>query len=127
MQTTMAARVAQPTAPAPAARAPIDWEAAIRLPAFAALVRSRRRFVTPAALGAFAWITAWLVLVAYAHDFMGKQITGGVSVMLVTGLSQFIVVWALTVAYLRRARNVWGPLQRRAIAELEATLIGERS
>ena len=47
--------------------------------------------------------------------------------MLVTGLSQFVVVWALTLAYLRRARDVWAPLQRQAIAELEATLIGERS
>jgi uncharacterized membrane protein (DUF485 family) len=127
MQTTTAAPAAQPTAPAPTAGPPIDWEAAIRLPAFATLVRSRRRFVTPAAVGAFAWITAWLVLVAYAHDFMGTQITAGVSVMLVTGLSQFVVVWALTLAYLRRARTVWGPLQRQAIAELEATLIGERS
>ena len=127
MQTMTAARVAQPTAPAPEAGPPIDWEAAIRLPAFAALVRSRRRFVAPAAVGAFAWITSWLVLVAYAHDFMGTQITRGVSAMLVTGLSQFVVVWALTLAYLRRARDVWAPLQRQAIAELEATLIGERS
>lgn len=104
----------------------IDWEAAIRLPAFAELRRRRRRFVAPAAIGAFAWITLWLVLVAYAQHFMGREIIDGVSVMLVTGLSQFVVVWALAAGYLRRARNDWAPLQRRAIQELEASLAGER-
>src|SRR4051812_15532332 len=101
---------------------PVDWEAAIRLPAFAALLRSRRRFIVPAATGALVWITAWLLLVGYAHRFMGRELIDGVSVMLVTGLSQFVVVWVLAVGYLRRARNDWAPLQRRPIAELEASL-----
>jgi uncharacterized membrane protein (DUF485 family) len=137
MQTTSARRADQPPLPASAAAvaatptpttAParaIDWEAAIRLPAFTELLRSRRRFVVPAATGAFAWITLWLVLVGYAHDFMGHELAHGVSVMLVTGLSQFVVVWTLTVAYLRRARLVWRPLQERAIAQLEAAQGGE--
>ncbi|WCB96497.1 hypothetical protein DSM104299_05256 [Baekduia alba] len=113
--------------PAAPARAAIDWEAAIRLPAFTELRRRRRRFVAPAAIGAFAWITLWLVLVAYAHRFMGHQIIDGVSVMLVTGLSQFVLVWILAAGYLRRARRDWAPLQRRAIQELEAMLTGERA
>jgi uncharacterized membrane protein (DUF485 family) len=97
----------------------IDWEAAIRDPAFRALIASRRRFVVPAAVGSFAWVLVWLLLVAYAQDFMGRQVTDGVSVMFVTGLSQFVVAWALTWTYLRRSRQVWRPLQDKAIAALD--------
>jgi uncharacterized membrane protein (DUF485 family) len=104
----------------------IDWEAAIRDPAFVELVRSRRRFVVPAAACAFTWIVAWLLLVAYAQEFMGREVVDGVSVMFVTGLSQFVVAWALAWAYLRRARRVWRPLEQRAIAALEARIGGPR-
>ena len=135
MQTTTAPGADQLPLPADAPASPgpehtvaaIDWEAAIRLPAFAELRRRRRRFVAPAAIGAFAWVTLWLVLVAYAHRFMGREIVDGVSVMLVTGLSQFALVWVLAAGYLRRARRDWAPLQRRAIQELEATLGGDRA
>lgn len=109
----------EPAAP-PRAEPAIDWEAAIRLPAFTELVRSRRRFVTPAALAAFGWVTLWLVLVGYAPGLMGREVLPGVSLMFVTGLSQFAVVWALAWLYLRRARLVWAPLQRRAIDALLA-------
>jgi uncharacterized membrane protein (DUF485 family) len=129
MPSTTAPRAGEFVVPATSAQpssAAIDWEAAIKLPAFTELLRRRRRFVVPAALGAFAWITVWLVLVAYAHDLMGTEIVHGVSVMLVTGLSQFVVAWALAAAYLRRARRVWAPLQRQAIAQLDAARAGER-
>jgi uncharacterized membrane protein (DUF485 family) len=111
-------------APTPAPAGTIDWEAAIRDPAFRALVVSRRRFVVPAAVGSFAWILIWLLLVAYAQDFMGRQIADGVSVMFVTGLSQFAVAWAVTWSYLRRSRLVWRPLQEQAIAALERHRVG---
>lgn len=126
MQSKMSAMSAQPTLASEPEERAVEWEAAIRLPSFVELTRSRRRFVVPAAVGAFAWIVAWLMLVAYAPGLMGTEIVRGVSVMLVTGLSQFVVVWALTWWYLRRARGVWAPLQRRAIEELEALRAGER-
>ena len=80
--------------------------------------RSRRRFVAPGAVAALTSITAWLVLVAYAHGLMGSEIADGVSMMLVTGLAQFVMVWTLTWLYLRRSRRVVGaaaaPGDRRA-------------
>jgi uncharacterized membrane protein (DUF485 family) len=132
MQTSMSPGVAvgvaradvAPTTAPPAPVGAVDWEAAIRDPAFRALVASRRRFVVPAAVGSFAWVLAWLLLVAYAQDFMGRQVVDGVSVMFVTGLSQFLVAWAVTWTYLRRSRLVWRPLQQQAIAALEAHRIG---
>jgi uncharacterized membrane protein (DUF485 family) len=100
--------------------ADIDWEAAIASPSFRALRRSRLRFVVPAAVGAFAWITLWLVLVAYAPNLMGERVAPGVSLMYVMGLSQFALAWAIAWRYLRLSAGRWTTLRHRAIADLEA-------
>jgi uncharacterized membrane protein (DUF485 family) len=98
----------------------IDWEAAIASPSFRALRRSRQHFVVPAAVGAFAWITLWLVLVAYAPKLMGERIAPGVSLMYAMGLSQFALAWALAWRYLRLSAGRWTTLRHRAIADVEA-------
>lgn len=100
--------------------AKIDWEAAIEEPAFKELVRSRRRFVVPAATGALACVTLWLALVAYVPDFMGRLVLDGVTVMYLTGLVNFLVVWTLSWLYIHRSRLVWAPLEGRAIDAVNA-------
>jgi uncharacterized membrane protein (DUF485 family) len=114
---TMTVVAAQPAAPS---SPDVDWEAAIREPAFVALSRSRRRFVVPAAAGAFAWVALWLVLVGFDPGLMGKQPTAGMSWTLIGGASQFVVVWAIAWAYMRRSRLVWEPMRAAAIAAFEA-------
>lgn len=102
---------------APAAR-DIDWDAAIQEPGFQELLRRRRRFVVPAAVGALAWMLLWVVLIAYAPEFMGRSIYEGLTVAYLTGLSQYLVVWGISWLYLRKARREWAPLQRQAIERL---------
>jgi uncharacterized membrane protein (DUF485 family) len=105
-------------APVRAAPAEIDWDAAVEEPAFRDLVRSRRRFVLPAVVGALTWMLLWVVLIAYAPDFMGRSIYEGLTVAYLTGLSQYVVVWVLSWLYLRKSKREWAPLQRRAIERL---------
>ena len=109
--------------PAPPAR-DIDWDAAVQEPGFQELIRRRRRFVVPAAVFALTWMLLWVILIAYAPDFMGRSIYEGLTVAYLTGLSQYVVVWGISWLYLRKARLEWAPLQRQAIERLQDNLGG---
>lgn len=96
----------------------VDWDAAVEGAAFKELRRSRQGFIVPAAIGALTWMLLWVVLIAYAPDFMGSSVYEGLTLAYVTGLSQYVLVWVLAWLYLRKARREWAPLQRRAIESL---------
>jgi uncharacterized membrane protein (DUF485 family) len=99
--------------PAPG-RGGIDWIAAERSPEFQELVRKRRAFVLPATIFYLVWFFGFILLTAYAEDFMGKSVIDGLTVGYCLALSQFIMVWVLTAMYLKRADRVFDPLARRA-------------
>jgi uncharacterized membrane protein (DUF485 family) len=92
----------------------IDWLAAERSPEFRELVKKRRAFVLPATVFFLAWFFGFILLTAYAEDFMGKSIYEGLTVGYVLALSQFLMVWILTAWYLRIADRVLDPLAERA-------------
>jgi uncharacterized membrane protein (DUF485 family) len=102
---------------------PVDWEAIERSPEFRELVARRRRFVVPATIFFLAWYLGFVLLCGYAKGFMGSSIYQGLTVGYVLALSQFVMVWALTWAYLRRADRVFDPLQERV---LERVGVGDR-
>ncbi|MEA2475297.1 MAG: hypothetical protein QOE06_3212 [Thermoleophilaceae bacterium] len=102
----------------------IDWEAAERSPEFGELVRRRRGFVLPATIFTLCWYFGFILLAGYAPDFMGRKfLVDGLTVGYTLALSQFVMVWALCWAYLRRADRVFDPLAeaaaRRAIEAAE--------
>jgi len=102
---------------APADRPQIDWERAEHSPEFQELVAARRRFVVPATIFFLAWYTAFILLAGYAPDFMGETfLTDGLTVGYVLALTQFVMVFALGLMYLRRAERVFDPLSDRAVA-----------
>jgi uncharacterized membrane protein (DUF485 family) len=119
MQQSTGTGSAVETPRATAAPTQVDWDAAVEEPVFRELLRRRRRFVVPATVGALAWMLLWVVLIAYAPDFMGESIYEGLTVAYLTGFSQYLVVWVLAWIYLRKSRREWGPLQRRAIERLQ--------
>ena len=82
---------------------------------FAELTERRSRFVRLALAGAGLWFGAFLMLTAYAHDFMGYLVAPGVTVAYVLGLSQFVLVWIVTAAYLRASTRVFVPLEKEAL------------
>lgn len=72
---------------------------------FRALVRARRRFVTPATLFFIAYYLALLVSVGFWPAVMSKPIWGQLTVAYAFALSQFAMAWILLAVYLRRARK----------------------
>jgi uncharacterized membrane protein (DUF485 family) len=101
-----------------------DWEAAERSQEFQALVHSRRRFVIPATAFFLAWYLAFVLLAGYAKDFMGSSIYEGFTVGYALALSQFVMVWVLAWAYLRKADRDFEPLER-AAAEKAMAVAGD--
>ena len=92
----------------------VDWEGLVRTPEFRELVARRKAFVVPATVFFLAWYFGFIVLAGYAPDFMGREfIADGLTVGYVLALSQFVMVWALGWAYVRRADRVFDPLAAR--------------
>lgn len=86
-----------------------DFEQIQRSPEFTALRRRHRRFVFPMSLLFFGWYLTFVLLAAYAHDFMSIKILGEINVGIVLGILQFLTTIAITVAYLRFARSRMDP------------------
>jgi uncharacterized membrane protein (DUF485 family) len=94
----------------------IDWEAIERSPEFQELVARRRRFVIPCTAFFLAWYTAFILVCAYAPDFMGRSVYQGLTVGYCYALTQFAMVFTLGLLYLRKADREFDPLAERAIA-----------
>jgi uncharacterized membrane protein (DUF485 family) len=92
----------------------IDWIAAERSPEFRELIRKRRSFVLPATIFFLAWYFGFIILAGYAEDFMGESIYEGFTVGYLLALTQFIMVWGLGWAYIRKADRDFDPLARKA-------------
>jgi uncharacterized membrane protein (DUF485 family) len=104
--------MAQPTEPAESA---IDWQAIERSPEFQELVASRRRFVLPCTAFFLAWYLGFILLCAYAPDFMGDSVYQGLTVGYCWALTQFVMVFGLGLWYLSKSENEFDPLAAKAI------------
>jgi uncharacterized membrane protein (DUF485 family) len=94
----------------------IDWEAIERSPEFQELVRKRRSFVLPGTIFYLAWYMGFILLTAYAEDFMSERVYEGLTVGFCLALSQFLMVLVLGLMYLKRSANTFDPLADAAIA-----------
>ncbi len=94
----------------------VDWDAAANSREFKELVTQKRRFVVPATVFFLTWYFGFIVLAGVAPDFMGEKVIEGVTIGYIFALSQFIMVWVLAAAYLRRADRVFDPLAEKAAA-----------
>jgi uncharacterized membrane protein (DUF485 family) len=83
---------------------------------FTALRRRFRGFVFPMSLAFFAWYMTYVLLAAYAHDFMSVKVFGQVNVGILLGIGQFASTALVTWLYLRYARTQLDP----RVAELRA-------
>ena len=87
-----------------------DWDAIARSPEFKELIAARRRFVLPATIFFLAWYIGFILLAGYAPDFMARSVHEGLTVGYCLALTQFVMVGALGLMYLRRAERVYDPL-----------------
>jgi uncharacterized membrane protein (DUF485 family) len=98
-----------------------DWEGLEESSDFQRLVGERRQFVLPA-LGVFvALFGGFLVLTAYARDFMAKQPIGSFSWAYLLALALIVMTWVMVWLYLRWSDRHLAPLAEQiAGAEAEA-------
>lgn len=95
-------------------RTSVDWEAAENSPEFKELIRKKKAFVLPATIFFFAWYFGYIILSGYAPEFMAESIYEGFTLGYAIALTQFIMVWVLSVWYVRKADRDFDPLARRA-------------
>jgi uncharacterized membrane protein (DUF485 family) len=73
-------------------------------------LRSRlRRFVFPMTFVFLSWYLVFVLLAAYAHDFMGTRVFGLVTVGMLLGLAQFVTTLAITLSYNMYAKRKLDP------------------
>ncbi|MDT7726880.1 MAG: hypothetical protein QOI21_3456 [Actinomycetota bacterium] len=82
-----------------------DFDRIQHSPEFQVLRQRLRRFVFPMSLLFFTWYMTYVLLAAYAHDFMSRKVAGHVNVAIVLGLLQFVTTIVITAVYLRFARR----------------------
>jgi uncharacterized membrane protein (DUF485 family) len=99
-----------------------DWRAIERSPEFRELVERKRRFTVPAAIASFSWMVLFLLLMAFAEDFMGSEVVDGLPLAWVFAASQVFMTWGVTWLYLRKADREWEPLERRAAERATAVV-----
>jgi uncharacterized membrane protein (DUF485 family) len=87
---------------------------------FRELQRRHRSFVFPLALLFLIWYFVYVLLAAYAHDFMATPVFGSVNVGLLFGLGQFVTTFVITMAYVAYSNRRLDPLAEKIRGELEA-------
>jgi len=76
---------------------------------FVDLRRRFRRFVFPMTALFLAWYFLYVLLAAFAADFMSQKVWGNINVGLLFGLGQFVSTFVITVLYVRWADRVFDP------------------
>ena len=87
---------------------------------FVELRRRFRRFVFPMTALFLAWYFLYVLLAAYAPEFMSELLFGNINVGLVAGFLQFITTFAITSAYVRYADKTLDPRSAKIREEMEA-------
>jgi uncharacterized membrane protein (DUF485 family) len=85
---------------------------------FALLRRKVRRFIFPMTAAFFLWYALYVLLSAYARDFMSIKIVGNIKVALVFGLLQFVSTFLIAWYYSRYAARELDPLADKVAADL---------
>jgi uncharacterized membrane protein (DUF485 family) len=85
---------------------------------FAGLRKALRGFVFPMTAAFFLWYALYVILSAYARDFMSVKIVGNINVALVFGLLQFVSTFVIAWLYSRYADRKIDPVADRIRDEM---------
>jgi uncharacterized membrane protein (DUF485 family) len=90
-----------------------DWAGIEESPEFRELTGRRRRFVMRASIFFLTFFLTYLLLTAFAQDFMGTEIAG-MPLAFLLAIAQVLMTWGVTWAYLRTCDRELEPLEERA-------------
>ncbi|MEY4457602.1 MAG: hypothetical protein RIS25_195 [Actinomycetota bacterium] len=88
---------------------PVNWEAVEQSAEFRSLRSKHAKFVFPLSAAFIVWYFAYVLLAAYATDFMATPVFGSINVGLILGLGQFVTTFAITAWYVSHANKVLDP------------------
>ena len=87
---------------------------------FQGLKRALRRFVFPTTVLFLSWYLLFVLLTAYAREFMAIKVLGEINIAYVLGLSQFVSTFVIAFVYSRYAEKHFDPTADRIRERLEA-------
>jgi uncharacterized membrane protein (DUF485 family) len=87
----------------------VDWDRVEESEQFQELAARRRRVVRPLLIVFVVWYGGFLVLTAYARDFMAETIYRGFTVAYAAAFSLIVMTWLLAFIYVRSARTSIDP------------------
>lgn len=90
-----------------------------RSPEFIGLRKALRGFVFPMTVVFFTWYALYVILSAYARDFMGTKLIGHINVALVFGLLQFVTTFLIAWLYERFSSRRLEPIAQQLKARVE--------
>ena len=96
-----------------------DYQRVQRSQEFQDLRRRFRRFVFPMTAFFLVWYLVYVLLAAYAHDFMSTRVAGNITVGLLFGLGQFVSTFVITMLYARWANRHQDPVAERLRHHIE--------
>lgn len=96
-----------------------DYERVQSSAEFADLKKRYRGFAFPMTVVFLVWYLLYVLMSAYATDFMSTKVFGNVNVGLIFGLLQFVSTFAITTLYVRHANRNTDPIADRLRAQLE--------
>ena len=88
---------------------------------FQGLKRTLRRFVFPATALFLGWYLLYVLLTAFARDFMSTKLFGEINIAYVFGLMQFISTFVIAYVYSRYAEKHFDPTADAIRHRLEGT------
>jgi uncharacterized membrane protein (DUF485 family) len=97
----------------------IDYIAVDESDRFQGLKRLQRSFIFPMAAFFLIWYFVYVLLAAFATDFMSQRVWGDITVGLLMGLGQFVTTFVITMAYVSFANRRLDPIATEIRDELE--------
>jgi uncharacterized membrane protein (DUF485 family) len=87
----------------------IDYLHVQQSPPFQRLRRDHRSFVFPLAALFLVWYFVYVLLAAFAPEFMAQRVWGDITIGLLFGLGQFVTTFAITMGYVAFANRRLDP------------------
>jgi len=102
----------------------VDYEAFEQSHEFQNLKYRYRRFVFPWSIAFMVWFLTYVLMSAYATEFMSTPVIGLINVGLLFGLLQFVTTFGITMLYVRYANKTLDPITSKLRDELEKEAAG---
>ncbi|MFE6736872.1 DUF485 domain-containing protein [Microbacterium sp. NPDC057650] len=97
----------------------IDYIAVQDSEQFQTLKKTQRSFIFPLAAFFLIWYFAYVLLAAFATEFMSQRVWGDITVGLLFGLGQFVTTFVITMWYVSFANKKLDPQASAIRDELE--------